>query len=225
MLESIIHNQTAAAVTTSEWVICTLASLALGAGLSLMHRYRNQSSRNFAITLVILPAIVQVVIMMVNGNLGTGVAVMGAFSLVRFRSVPGDSREIGSIFLAMAMGLATGMGYLGAAFLLLSLVGAATLLLVRVPWGRDGFLDRELKVTIPEDLDYYGIFDDIFTSYVVRHDLFRVRTVSMGSLYELSYRVRLKASDTEKEFIDQLRCRNGNLPIVCGKQAAGREEL
>lgn len=225
MLDSVISNPASKAVTLETFIICTMVSLVLGVALSLLHRYQNTCSKNFFITLAILPAVVQIVIMLVNGNLGAGVAVMGAFSLVRFRSVPGTSREIGSVFLAMAIGLATGMGYLGTAALLLLMIGGFTLFLVRIPWDRPQFLEKELKITIPEDLDYYGIFDDIFADYTNRTELVRVKTVNMGSLYELVYTIRLKADETEKEFLDQIRCRNGNLPIICGRRAVDREEL
>lgn len=225
MLDSVIGNPASKAVTLETFIICTMVSLVLGVALSLIHRYQNTCSKNFSITLAILPAVVQTVIMLVNGNLGAGVAVMGAFSLVRFRSVPGTSREIGSVFLAMAIGLATGMGYLGTAALLLLMIGGFTLFLVRIPWGTPQFLEKELKITIPEDLDYYGIFDDIFADYTNRTELVRVKTVNMGSLYELVYTIRLKADETEKEFLDQIRCRNGNLPIICGRRAVDREEL
>jgi uncharacterized membrane protein YhiD involved in acid resistance len=176
-------------------------------------------------TLAILPAVVQAVIMLVNGNLGTGVAVMGAFGLVRFRSAPGNAREIGSVFLAMAIGLATGMGYLGIAVLLLIIIGAAILVLAAVPLGSQSFAQKELKVTIPENLDYAGIFDDLFEKYTKRAVLMKVRTTNMGSLYELCYRIELKKEEEEKAMLDDIRCRNGNLTIVCGRIAENREEL
>lgn len=166
---------------------------------------------------------VQTVIMLVNGNLGTGVAVMGAFSLVRFRSLPGNAREIGSIFLAMALGLAAGMGYLGTAMLLMIVSGGITILLISLPAGRAG--RKELKITIPENLNYSGIFDDIFAKYTKRSELVRVRTVNMGSLYELCYQVDLKSEFIEKNMLDEIRCRNGNLTIVCGRLPDGRDEL
>lgn len=162
-------------------------------------------------------------IMLVNGNLGTGVAVMGAFSLVRFRSLPGNAREIGSIFLAMALGLAAGMGYLGTAMLLMIVSGGITILLISLPAGRAG--RKELKITIPENLNYSGIFDDIFAKYTKRSELVRVRTVNMGSLYELCYQVDLKSEFIEKNMLDEIRCRNGNLTIVCGRLPDGRDEL
>lgn len=224
MLNSILSNASSATVAMEEFFICTAASLLLGAGLAWIHRYKNHVSRNFTLTLVLLPVIVQTVIMLVNGNLGTGVAVMGAFSLVRFRSAPGNSREISSIFLGMAVGLATGMGYLAVAAVLLVVVGCVTLVMVSLPGYGQG-TEKELKVTIPENLDYNGIFDDLFGKYTSRAELLRVRTVNMGSLYELQYQIHLKDEKSEKEFLDQVRCRNGNLTLVCGRIASGKEEL
>lgn len=224
MLNSILSNASAANVAAGEFFICTAASLAFGAALAWLHTYRNDATRNFILTLALLPVIVQTVIMLVNGNLGTGVAVMGAFSLVRFRSLPGNSREISSIFLAMAIGLAVGMGYLGVAAALLAAVGVATIILLGLPCRRCG-TEKELKVTIPENLDYHGIFDDLFRKYTSSAELLRVRTVNMGSLYELLYHIDLKDEKSEKEFLDQVRCRNGNLSLVCGRVPSGREEL
>lgn len=224
MLESIL-NETASTITMAHMAACTGASLALGMALAGIHMYRNHSSRNFLTTLVLLPVIVQMVIMMVNGNLGTGVAVMGAFSLVRFRSMPGNAREINSVFLAMAVGLANGMGYIGIAFLMVCVVGFATAALFGLPDMSGQFLQKDLKVTIPEDLDYNGIFDDIFRKYAKKAELVRVKTVNMGSLYELNYRVNLKAQESEKMMLDEIRCRNGNLTVVCARLAEGSENL
>lgn len=224
MLNSILDKGIAASVSVEEFLVCMAVSLALGAALAWIHGYRNQVSRNFLITLVSLPAVVQMVIMMVNGNLGTSVAVMGAFSLVRFRSAPGNAREITSIFAAMAAGLATGMGYVGAAAVMTAVVGLVTVTVLRLP-DKGALAKRELKVTIPENLDYPGIFDDLFRQYTDKAELVRVRTVNMGSLYELQYHVTLKAMEEEKEFLDQIRCRNGNLGLVCGRIPTDREEL
>ena len=220
MLNSILTETVSSGITLPQLVICTLTSLGLGLALAFLHTYRNTSSRNFVMTLAILPAVVQAVIMLVNGNLGTGVAVMGAFGLVRFRSAPGNAREIGSVFLAMAIGLATGMGYLGIAVLLLIIIGAAILVLAAVPLGSQSFAQKELKVTIPENLDYEGLFDDLFETYTRSARLERVKTSNMGTLYELDYRVVLRDAQAPKEFLDQLRCRNGNLNIVCGRVAS-----
>lgn len=216
MLNSILSNAASTSVAINEFLICMAASLIMGSVLAWIHTYKNHVSKNFVMTLVLLPVIVQTVIMLVNGNLGTGVAVMGAFSLVRFRSAPGNSREIASIFLAMVIGLATGMGYITVAAILLVVIGCMTLLLVSMP-GIQGGEKKELKVTIPEDLDYCGIFDDLFQKYTNGGELVKVRTVNMGSLYELQYHIDLKDEKSEKEFLDQIRCRNGNLTLVCGR--------
>lgn len=225
VLNSILEGSPAPVVAPEDFVVCMGAALILGILLAWLHTYKNQATRNFILTLALLPVIVQTVIMMVNGNLGTGVAVMGAFSLVRFRSAPGNSREISSIFLAMAIGLAVGMGYLGAAAALLAVSGCMTFLVIWLPLGRCGNSERVLKITISEDLDYRGIFEELFSRYTSQSELMRIKTVNMGSLFELQYHIWLQDERMEKEFLDEVRCRNGNLPLVCGRIAAEREEL
>ncbi|TCS77521.1 DUF4956 domain-containing protein [Muricomes intestini] len=225
MLNSILSSTDASAISVEQFLICTAVSLVLGIMIALVHCYKNRASKNFLLTLAILPVIVQVVITIVNGNLGTGVAVMGAFSLVRFRSVPGNSREIGNIFLAMAIGLANGMGYVGIAVLLFVIVSVLQVLLMVLPIIGGNQYEKDLKITIPENLDYQDIFDDVFETYAASSRLDKVRTVNMGSLYELHYRVVLKDQSKEKAFLDDLRCRNGNLTISCGRPATDREEL
>lgn len=224
MLDS-LFNISVAEMSIIGYLICTAASLVCGVTIAFVHMFRNKFSKNFILTLVILPAVVQAVIMLVNGNLGTGVAVMGAFSLVRFRSVPGNSREIASIFLAMAAGLATGMGYVGIAAVMVVSIGAAMFLLVAVKFGEARNISKDLKITIPENLDYEGIFDDILEAFTSNYHLLRVRTVNMGSLYELQYSIQFEKGKSEKKFIDEIRCRNGNLTVVCGYEASEREEL
>lgn len=214
MLNSIIGTE----LTASSFFICTAVSLLLGVGTALVAMYRAHTTQSFAVTLAILPAVVQLVIMLVNGNLGAGVA--GAFSLVRFRSAPGTAREIGALFLAMALGLATGMGYVWLAALAFVVLGAVMLLLMAVNFGAPRASERVLKVTIPEGLDYEGLFDDLFEQYTSSHTLERVRTSNMGTLYELTYRVTLPGETVPKAFLDDLRCRNGNLNITCGREAA-----
>lgn len=221
MLNSILGET----MNISTLMICTGASFALGIVGALIYMYRNTFNKNFVITLSLLPAIVQLVIMMVNGNIGTGVAVMGAFSLVRFRSVPGGAKDIGAIFLAMAIGLATGMGYIGTAALFLVMYGVVNVVLNAVPFGEGSGSERELKITIPESLDYTGVFDDLLKEYTKKSTLTRVKTTNMGSLYELTYHIVIADIAKEKEFIDKLRCRNGNLNIICGRVPAGKEEL
>lgn len=225
MLDSLFQSVLATTITPGRFLLCIAVSLVLGAVIAAAYMFRSRYTKSFVITLALLPAIVQVVIMLVNGNLGTGVAVMGAFSLVRFRSVPGSAREIGSIFLAMAVGLAAGMGYIGIAAVVAVILTGAGVLYSLTRFGDSFKAEKELKVTIPESLDYSGVFDDLFKEYATRAELVRVRTESMGSLFQLCYRLELKDERREKELIDAVRCRNGNLDIVCGRVADNREEL
>ena len=212
-------------ISILEFVICTATSMILGVVIALIHMYKNKYSKHFIQTLVILPAIIQVVIMLVNGNLGTGVAVMGAFSLVRFRSVPGNSREIGSIFFAMAAGLAAGTGYIAIAVLIVVCIGAIMMLLLTLNFGEGKTASKVLKITLPENLNYEGMFDDILTEYTKTYRLVKVRTVNMGSLFELQYEMEMLKDKSEKELIDEVRCRNGNLTVLCGYAESEREEL
>ena len=216
MLNSIIETD----LTLSAFLICTAVSLALGIGLALVSRFHARTTQSFAVTLAILPVVVQVVIMLVNGNIGAGVAVAGAFSLVRFRSAPGTAREIGVLFLGMAIGLTTGMGYVALAALTFVIVSAALLALTALHFGQHDSGERILKITIPEDLDYEGLFDDLLAQYTTSHSLVKVKTTNMGTLYELEYRITLRSEDVPKAFLDALRCRNGNLNIVCGREIA-----
>ena len=211
MLNSIIGTE----LTVETFIICTLASLILGVPIAVVSMYKTRSSQSFAITLAILPAVVQIIIMLVNGNIGAGVAVAGAFSLVRFRSAPGSAKEIGSIFLAMAVGLATGMGYIFLAAIMFLLVSAVMIILTATGFGNKK-TEKMLKITIPENLDYEGLFDDLFEKYTLSHELVKVKTSNMGTLYELEYLITLKGT-VPKNLIDDLRCRNGNLNIICGR--------
>lgn len=217
MLDSIIPSD----ITLQVFLICTAVSLALGVGIALVASYGSRSTQSLAVALAVLPAVVQMVIMLVNGNLGAGVAVAGTFSLVRFRSAPGTAKEIAAIFLAMAVGLATGMGYLALAALLFVLVGGVLLLLTVLGFGRPKQTERILKITIPENLDYDGLFDDLFQRYLTGATLEKVKTTNMGTLYELQYRITLPDGKIDKAFLDDLRCRNGNLSVQCGKEAPG----
>lgn len=216
MLDSVLGTT----ITPLALALCMGTSLVLGICTALLCSFKSRHSQSFLLTLAILPAVVQVVIMLVNGNIGAGVAVAGTFSLVRFRSVPGTAREIGMLFLAMAIGLATGMGYVGIAAVFFVVMAAFVLLLGAVRFGAGDQLERELKITIPENLDYEGLFDDLFAQYTRSARLERVRTTNMGTLYELDFRVVLKSTQVPKAFLDDLRCRNGNLNIVCGRVAS-----
>ena len=162
---------------------------------------------------------------MVNGNLGTGVAVLGAFSLIRFRSVPGNAKDIACIFFSMAVGLATGMGYITFAALITVVVSVFYMLLSKTKFGESESPEKELKVIIPENLDYTEIFDDLFTKYTKKSSLEKVKTTNLGSMYELSYHILLKDKKQEKAFIDEIRCRNGNLTVICARAQSIKEEL
>lgn len=214
MLNSILGTE----LTLISFLICTGVSLLLGVGTALVAGYRSRSTQSLAVTLAILPAVVQAVIMLVNGSIGAGIAVAGAFSLVRFRSAPGSAREIAAIFLAMAIGLATGMGYVGLAALLFLILAGAMLALTALRFGQKEDAGRILKITIPEDLDYDGLFDDLFERYTTAHTLEKVKTTNMGTLYELRYRITLRQEPVPKVFLDELRCRNGNLNITCCRE-------
>ncbi|WP_167955685.1 DUF4956 domain-containing protein [Anaerosporobacter faecicola] len=206
-------------------IICTVVSLILGFVIAGAYMLQGKYTKNFVITLVLLPALVQSVIMLVNGNLGTSVAVMGAFSLVRFRSLPGSSRDISTIFFAMVIGLATGMGFLGYAGLITGCIAIGMVVLSRTRFAESKSATKDLKITIPESLDYTEVFDDLLEKYTKESELVKVKTTNMGSMYELLYRIELKEERLQKKFIDEIRCRNGNLTIICGRPAIGSDEL
>ena len=201
------------------FLVCELSAMALGLLAAFVFTRREHHSGAYAQTLALLPPVVALVIMMVNGNIGAGLAVAGTFALVRFRSAPGTAKEITAIFFTVAIGLACGMGYVGYAAVFFLLVSACALLLDQVHFGQPANRHRQLKITIPENLDYDGIFDDIFEKYTTDHELQKVKTTNMGTLYELSYNIHIKGGDVSKAFMDELRCRNGNLNIVCGRES------
>ena len=224
MLDSIFLEGSTMTLTASNFLLSFAISLALGFVIAGLYMFRSHYSKSFVMTLVMLPAVVQVVILLVYGNLGVGVAVAGTFSLVRFRSVPGTAREITSIFLAMAVGLAAGMGYLGIAVLLVVVLGAVSMILTITSFG-DQRNRKDLRITIPESLNYTDVFDDILKSYAKNWELVQVKTTNMGSLYKLTYQIEMKDTSEEKKMIDELRCCNGNLEISCMTSSFGKEEL
>ena len=224
MLTSML-NTTTETIQIGTVLTCTGAALVLGLIIALIYMSDGKYSKNFTVSLVILPALIQTIITMVNGNLGTSVAVLGAFSLVRFRSVPGNSKDISYIVFAMAVGLATGVGFIGFAALMTLMIGITFLILSKTKFGEQKNLEKELKITIPGDLDYTAIFDDLFDKFTKKINLEIVKTTNLGSMYELHYKVILKDNNEEKKLIDELRCRNGNLPIVCGRPKMNKEEL
>lgn len=230
MLENVFRGlfdaESASVIPVTDFMICIVSSLAIGFLLSVMYMYKNVYSKSFIVTIATIPAIVCVVIMMVNGNVGAGVAVAGAFSLVRFRSAPGTAKEIGVLFLAMGAGIITGMGYIAYAFLFVLIMGAVDMLYARIDFGarKGAALDRILRITIPEDLDYDDVFDDLFGQYAGKCELLNVRTTNMGSLFKLTYHITFREAGQEKAFIDEVRCRNGNLEVSLSYQESSVSE-
>ena len=214
-------------ISVTDFLLCLGCSLVLGLILAFAYMYRSRYTKSFVVTLALLPGVVCVVIMLVNGNVGTGVAVAGAFSLVRFRSVPGTAKEICMLFLAMGTGLIAGMGYLGFAAVFTLVMCGMFVLYNRLDFGTKKNADvfKTLTITIPEDLDYTGVFDDIFAEFTRSHELVRVKTTNMGSMFKLTYNAELTETVREKEMIDKLRCRNGNLEIVVSQQETVGTEL
>lgn len=222
MLNSIFH----AGTFSIEAVLTAMAAaLILGLVIAIIYKQSGIHIGSFAVVLAVLPLLVSAVILIVNGNLGTSVAVLGAFGLIRFRSAPGTAREIGFIFFAMAVGLASGMGFITLAVLITMTAGIFIFILEKIQFGNPVSRERELRITIPEDLNYMGVFDDLFQTYTKFSHLERVKTTNMGTMYELSYRVELRNMAKEKEFIDELRCRNGNLSIIYGLVPREKNEL
>lgn len=220
LFRGIFDTDMTSVIAPSDFLLCVGCALVVGIILAVCYAWKTRYTKSFVVTLAMLPAIVCIVIMMVNGNVGAGVAVAGAFSLVRFRSVPGSAREIGAIFLAMGTGLVVGMGYIGYAVLSAVLLGGIHMLYTRwsLNFGKGMALYKTLHITIPEDLDYTGVFDKILKKYTKECELVQVKTTNMGSLFRLTYNLRLKKVSGEKELIDELRCRNGNLEITISRQ-------
>lgn len=227
IFKGLFDTDTTMVISVTDFLICLGCSLLIGLLLALAYGYRTRYTKTFVVTLALLPAVVCVVIMMVNGNVGTGVAVAGAFSLVRFRSVPGTAKEIGILFLAMGTGLITGMGYLGFAFLFTVILCTMSMLYSRLDFGarKNAALYKTFHITIPEDLDYTGVFEALFPEYAASWELVQVKTTNMGSLFRLTYHLTLRSANVEKELIDKLRCRNGNLEITVSKQETTVSEL
>ena len=223
----LFHTQGPTVISAENFLLCLGVSLLLGIVLAAVYMWKNTFTKSFLLTLGLLPAVVCVVIMMVNGNVGAGVAVAGAFSLVRFRSAPGSAKEIATIFLAMGAGLICGMGYLGYAALFTLIMCIAFLLFSfvteKVKNGEEKH--KTLKITIPEDLDYTGVFDDVFALYTQRWELIQVKSTNMGSMFRLTYEITLKDPAREKEMLDMIRQRNGNLEIMVSRQETPMAQL
>lgn len=218
MFESILSSS----LTITSCLVCFVVSIVLGFIIAVVHNINKNSNKNFLVTIILLPLIVNVIIMMVNGNLGTSVAILGAFSLIRFRSTPGSSKDLLSIFLAMAVGLSTGMGQIYFA-LMFTFIACGLIVLLEKTNILSGYNSKILKIVVPEDLDYEGIFDDVFNKYTDKSELLKSKTINMGSLYELEYRIVTKNGIKEKNLIDDIRIKNGNLKVMLSNQLKENE--
>ena len=212
MLNSILDGN----FTMNNLLICSGVAIFLGIVVAFMHKVTSKYNKNFLITLALIPLMVEAIMIMVNGNLGTGVAIAGAFSLIRFRSMPGTSREILSILVSMTIGIILGIGYIGFALITILLYSIFILLYSKTNIFENN-KEKILKITIPENLDYTEIFNEEFNEYLNTYEISQVKTTNMGSLFELTYLVNVKNNINEKEFIDKLRVKNGNLKIVLSK--------
>ncbi|MBQ9746024.1 MAG: DUF4956 domain-containing protein [Clostridia bacterium] len=227
LFKGIFDAEFATVISVTDFLLCLATSLVLGLVMAFAYMFKTRYTKSFVMTVALLPAVVCVVIMMVNGNIGTGVAVAGAFSLVRFRSAPGTAKEICMLFLAMGAGLIAGMGYLGFAVLFTLVMCLLTLVYNMLDFGakRNAAAYKSFKITVPEDLDYSEAFTKLFAEYTTSCELVRVKTTNMGSLFRLTYDVVLKDPAKEKELIDKLRMRNGNLEITVSKQETKEDTL
>jgi len=215
MLNSIIGSE----MSLVSFLVCIFTAMVLGLLASLVFSDRDHHSPAFRQSVALLPPVVTLVIMLVNGNIGAGLAVAGTFALVRFRSAPGTAKEITALFFAVAIGLACGMGYVGVAVIFFVLMSVYVLGLGAARFGEESEKHRHLKITVPENTDYESLFADLLEKYTASHELIKVRTTNMGTLFELQYRVVLKDPRQIREMIDEIRCRNGNLNIVCSREA------
>lgn len=227
VFKGVFDSDLTTVISVRDFLFCLGTALILGFIMALAYMFRTRYTKSFVVTLALLPAVVCVVIMLVNGNVGTGVAVAGAFSLVRFRSVPGSAKEICALFLAMGAGLIAGMGYLGFGVLFTLVMCGAFVLYNCLDLGakKNAARFKTLTITIPEDLNYTAVFDDIFAEYTRSWELIRVKTTNMGSMFKLTYQVELMDQSREKQMIDALRCRNGNLEIAVSRQETVSVEL
>lgn len=209
-------------------LFCILAALALGlliSGAYYLSTTRKTRSSSFIVSLIILPAIVAIVILLVGENVARAFSLAGIFTLVRFRSIPGDSKDITFVFLSMAVGLSVGLGYLTLGALVAIVLGAVVVVVFKLGFGMKGRKEKRLKITIPEDMNFENVFDDLFTKYTDNHEMIKVKTTNMGTLFELYYDVVMKNGSSEKDFIDAIRCRNGNLNIQLGIDEGNNQQL
>ncbi len=212
-------------LTLGRFLLAIAASSVLGMIAAAAFMFRNTYTRSLVTALVLIPAIETVVIMLVNDNIGVGLSVAGSFALIRFRSVKGNAKELVAVFLAMTIGIICGTGYIALAAVYTMLVSAMMIMLILTGFGRQSDNEKYLKITMPESLNYDEAFDDILNKYTAVYQLESVKTLTLGSLFRIEYRIRMKDQGKVRKMIDDLRTRNGNLEIMCARAATDREEL
>ena len=218
-----IFDTTATGLDIKTALIAAGAALLLGLMLAITHMKTSQTSKGFLVTLATLPLLVMAVMIMINGNLGTSIAILGAFSLIRFRSLQGRAKDLLAIFFAMMIGLACGMGHILFGTVITVIAIIAILLFTYTHFLEPDRHERVLKVVIPEDLDYEEVFTDIFKKYTSNHRLVKMKTMNMGSLYKLTYDIKLKHGIKEKEFLDEIRVKNCNLKVLLSEPCCEEE--
>lgn len=218
-----IFDNTTTGLSIQTVMICAAVAIGLGIVVALTHMRTSRTTKSFTITLATLPLLVMAVMIMINGNLGTSIAILGAFSLIRFRSIQGDAKELLSVFFVMMIGLALGMGHVLFAVVITAVAVAVILVFSKTHFLEPNSYNRSLKIVIPEDLDYDEVFNDIFKKYCKKTELVRTKTMNMGSLYKLTYDVTLKKGVKEKAFLDEIRVKNCNLKVLLSQPEIEKE--
>jgi hypothetical protein len=231
MFETILENAASTvdlSISIKTTVLCMITALLLGLIISGTYYFttnKRDRSASFSMSLIILPAIVAIVILLIGGNLARAFSMAGIFTIVRFRSIPGDSKDISFVFLSMAVGLSIGLGYLTLGAVITLILGVVIIAVSKLGYGKPKQKEKRLKIIIPEDMNYEGAFEDLFIKYTNYCEMQKVKTTNMGTLYELHYDVILKDRISEKEFLDEIRCRNGNLNIQLGVKESSSQQL
>ncbi len=220
MLNSILTTP----VTFTGLIITLAGSLVMGILTALVFSYKNRLSASLSVTLAVLPVAMSMVTIMINGNLGIAVAVAGGFTLVRFRSIAGNGREISAVFTVMTLGVTCGMGYIGMAAIFFAVVAVLVFALTALHFGEKRG-EKLLRVTIPEDYDYVGLLDDVFKKYNITASVEKIKTTNMGSLIDVTYKVTLPGDTLTKNMLDEIRARNGNLCVMVCNYSQSREQL
>lgn len=221
MLEQIFGVTADTTLDVGNTIICMLVAAVFGLVIGSVYFAvckKEQRSLSFFLSLVMIPAVVAVVISLIGSNVARAFSIAGVFALVRYRSIPGDGKDIAFVFMAMASGLSCGLGYLTLGFAVVAVLSVVVVLVNLIGTKIVKSECRQLRILIPEDMDYQGVFDDLLKEYTTKSSLERIKTTNMGTLYELTYMVYLKNGINEKKFMDEIRTRNGNLTVIMSKQ-------